>query len=57
MPINSLLKLSDNDCCINFAAEYIKQLQIHFLDNIITLDVVQVLPRHRYGFIKYLKPI
>jgi len=34
--------LSDNCCCINFAAEYIKQLQIRFLTNItITLDAGQ----------------
>lgn len=50
--MKSLLELSDNYCCINFVAEYIKQLQIHFLDNmIITIDVVQVLPLHTQGFI------
>lgn len=37
-----MFKLSDNCRCINFAAEYIKQLQIHFLIQItITLDAGQ----------------
>ena len=45
-PMTSLLKLSDNYHCINFVAEYIKQLQDHFLENIIILDVLQVLPLH-----------
>lgn len=46
------LKLSAKYCCTNFVAEYIKQLQIHFFDNmIITLDVVQVVPRHTQGFL------
>lgn len=37
-----MFKLSDNYRCINFAAEYIKQLQIHFLTHItVTLDAGQ----------------
>lgn len=37
-----MFKLSDNCRCINFAAEYIKQLQIHFLTHItISLDAGQ----------------
>ena len=48
-PMNSLLKLSDNYHCINFVAEYIKQPQVHFLENmIIILDVLQVLPLHTH---------
>ena len=46
-PMTSLLKLSDNYHCINFVAEYIKQQQVHFLENmIIILDILQVLPLH-----------
>ena len=48
-PKNSLLKLSDNYHCINFVAEYIKQPQVLFLENmIIILDVLQVLPLHTH---------
>lgn len=37
-----MFKLPDNFCCMNFAAEYIKQLQIHFLTHItITLNAGQ----------------